>query len=395
MGPGLGDLQTSAGPANRRFPETPMITIENVSKRFGRFPAVRDVSLEIAEGKLVALLGPSGSGKTTLLRIIAGLERPEEGRILFAGTDATHMGARERHVGFVFQHYALFRHMTALENIAFGLAVRPRRSRPPRAERTRRARELLALVQMSEFEHRRPSQLSGGQRQRIALARALAIEPRVLLLDEPFGALDAKVRKELRQWLRDLHDRLRITSIFVTHDQEEALEIADRIVVMNRGAIEQVGTPTDVYDQPRTSFVFEFMGQANALPCSVRRQEVRIGGIPFSAPDYAGAEDGSAVAFVRPHALEIVPAGTHGSLAATVAHEVVLGPTVRLDLKIESAGMFTVEVPRNQHDLFKFARGARIGLIPRYMRTFLSDGSAGPTISNGQDAARVDRAKTP
>ena len=236
------------------------IAVRRVSKRFGTFAALDDVSLDVPNGELVALIGPSGSGKTTLLRIIAGLEAPDAGTILFDDEDATGQHVALRRVGFVFQHYALFRHMTVSENIAFGLRVRPRWLRPSEREIRQRVGELLNLVQLDWVADRYPSQLSGGQRQRIALARALAIEPRVLLLDEPFGALDAKVRKELRRWLRRLHDDLRITSVFVTHDQDEALEMADRVVVFNHGRIEQIGSPAQVRDEPATPFVREFLG---------------------------------------------------------------------------------------------------------------------------------------
>ncbi len=236
------------------------IAIDHVVKSFGSFRALDDVSLDLPPGELVALLGPSGCGKTTLLRIIAGLEAADSGRILLDGKDATDKDVRERQVGFVFQHYALFRHMTVFENVAFGLRVKPRATRPKEAEIRRRVTELLELVQLAWLKDRYPAQLSGGQRQRIALARALAVEPQVLLLDEPFGALDAKVRKELRRWLRRLHDELHISSVFVTHDQEEALEVADRVVLMNKGRIEQIGSPREIYDQPATSFAYSFLG---------------------------------------------------------------------------------------------------------------------------------------
>ncbi len=243
------------------------LDIQNVSKRFANFQALRDVSLSIDSGELVALLGPSGSGKTTLLRIIAGLETPDSGQVLFEGENVSDLSARHRQVGFVFQHYALFKHMTVFENVAFGLRVR--RQRPARGGIEAKVRELLHLVQLEGMEKRYPSQLSGGQRQRIALARALAIEPRVLLLDEPFGALDAQVRKELRRWLRRLHDEMGITGVFVTHDQEEALEVADRVVVTHRGGIEQVGTPAEIYDHPATPFIYQFLGNVNRIPCRV------------------------------------------------------------------------------------------------------------------------------
>jgi sulfate transport system ATP-binding protein len=256
------------------------IRIENIRKEFERYPALHDVSLNIHSGELIALLGPSGSGKTTLLRLIAGLEQPTVGRIFFGSEDASWKSVQERNVGFVFQHYALFRHMTVLDNIAFGLTVRPRKSRPSKAEIRRRALELLDMVQMTGLEKRYPNQLSGGQRQRVALARAMAIEPKVLLLDEPFGALDAKVRKELRRWLRDFHDRTGHTTVFVTHDQEEALELADRVVVMSQGKIEQVGTADDVYDTPNSPFVFSFIGDSVSLPVTIASGQVQVHGVP-------------------------------------------------------------------------------------------------------------------
>src|SRR4029078_3616374 len=249
--------------------------VRQVTKAAGSFRAVKDVSFSVAAGELVALLGPSGSGKTTLLRIIAGLETADAGPVILEGEDATATNARDRAVGFVFQHYALFRHMTVFENVAFGLRVRPRRERPSESEITRRVNELLELVPLKGYAHRYPRQLSGGQRQRVALARALAIEPRVLLLDEPFRALDAKVRKELRRWLRQLHEEMGLTSVFVTHDQEEALELADEVVVMRAGGIEQVGRPDEIYDHPATPFVYEFLGEVNRLPCTVRGGRVQ------------------------------------------------------------------------------------------------------------------------
>jgi len=260
------------------------IAIESVSKHFGAFQALNEVNLEIASGELVALLGPSGCGKTTLLRIIAGLETADSGRLSFHGEDTTETPVRERQVGFVFQHYALFRHLTVFENVAFGLRVRPRKQRPSNEFIKAKVTELLQLVQLDWLADRYPSQLSGGQRQRIALARALAVEPRVLLLDEPFGALDAQVRKELRRWLRRLHDELHITSVFVTHDQEEALEVADRVVVLNRCRIEQVGSPAEVYHQPTSPFVVEFLGQANKLPAQITAGRADVLGWQLPAP---------------------------------------------------------------------------------------------------------------
>ncbi len=272
------------------------IEIRNVKKNFGDFSALNDVTLDVPSGELVALLGPSGCGKTTLLRIIAGLEAPDAGSIHFHGKDTTERDVRERQVGFVFQHYALFRHMTVFENVAFGLRVRPKETRPSDAEIKRRVHELLELVQLDWLAGRYPPQLSGGQRQRIALARALAVEPKVLLLDEPFGALDAKVRKELRRWLRRLHDELHITSVFVTHDQEEALEVADRIVVMNKGKVEQIGTPQEVYDKPATAYVYNFLGHVNQFNSHVVKGEASIGGLNIKLDNENQQADGAALA---------------------------------------------------------------------------------------------------
>jgi sulfate transport system ATP-binding protein len=281
------------------------VTINNIRKEFERFPALNDVSLKIASGELIALLGPSGSGKTTLLRLIAGLDFPTAGQIFFGDEDASHHSVQERNVGFVFQHYALFRHMTVAENIGFGLKVRPSASRPPKAEIRRRVSELLDMVQLGGLEKRYPNQLSGGQRQRVALARAMAIEPRILLLDEPFGALDAKVRKELRRWLREFHDRTGHTTVFVTHDQEEALELADRVVVMSQGRIEQVGSADDVYDRPGSPFVFSFIGESSHLPVEVRQGTALFQGQPIGISE---AKDGAADLFFRPEDVALVDA---------------------------------------------------------------------------------------
>ena len=283
------------------------VEISAVRKRFTGFAALRGIDLEVATGELIALLGPSGSGKTTLLRIVAGLDWPDEGRILFDGEDATARGARERRVGFVFQHYALFRHMTVFDNVAFGLRVRARSERPSRGEIAQRVRRLLDLVQIGELSSRYPSELSGGQRQRVALARALAIEPRVLLLDEPFGALDAKVRKELRRWLRELHAAMGMTTIFVTHDQEEALELADRVVVMGEGRIEQVGTPAEVYDWPVNPFVYRFLGSANVLPGTLINGTVHVPGVAVAELDQPVIGRGPCSVYVRPHDIAVEP----------------------------------------------------------------------------------------
>ncbi|MCF9046077.1 sulfate/molybdate ABC transporter ATP-binding protein [Acinetobacter nectaris] len=279
------------------------IQVKNIEKNFGSFHALNNISLDFPEGQLVALLGPSGCGKTTLLRIIAGLEQADSGQVILEGHDATKTHVRERQVGFVFQHYALFRHMTVFDNVAFGLKVRPKETRPSDAEIAKRVHQLLELVQLDFLANRYPAQLSGGQRQRIALARALAVEPRVLLLDEPFGALDAKVRKELRRWLRNLHDELHITSIFVTHDQEEALEVADKIVVMNKGNIEQIGSPRDVYEKPETSFVFDFLGQANKFEGIQQNGKFTLGEDQLLLPSHTG--ESHLIAFARPHELNI------------------------------------------------------------------------------------------
>ncbi len=313
------------------------IEIRNVSKQFGDFHALRDVSLTVDSGELVALLGPSGCGKTTLLRIIAGLESAGQGNILFSGADTTAVPARERRVGFVFQHYALFRHMTVFENVAFGLRVKPRGLRPDEAGIRKKVHELLGLVQLDWLGDRFPAQLSGGQRQRIALARALAVEPKVLLLDEPFGALDAKVRKELRRWLRRLHDDLHVTSVFVTHDQEEALEVADRVVLMNSGRVEQVGSPQQVWEHPASPFVYGFLGDVNLFHGRAHEGEVRIGAdhhaVRLAAPEHHAAQDARAFAYVRPHDLEVrrYQPGANG-IAAQLTRSIVIGPIARLEL---------------------------------------------------------------
>jgi len=312
------------------------IEIRNLNKRFGATVVCDDLNLHIPAGELVALLGPSGSGKTTLLRIIAGLEVPDSGHVLFHGNDATHTDVRERQVGFVFQHYALFGHMTIFENVAFGLRVRPKSTRPTDREIEAKVTELLKLVQLDWVADRYPHQLSGGQRQRIALARALAVEPKVLLLDEPFGALDAKVRKELRRWLRRLHDEMHVTSVFVTHDQDEAMEVADRVVVMNHGRIEQQGTPDEVYDHPASPFVLQFLGDVNLF-------HGRIGHSP-------GSIDGEAdVSYVRPHELDIVGMAEPGALPVTLSQVLSVGAQTRIEFKRQDDGSYVdVEMPRSE-----------------------------------------------
>ncbi len=310
------------------------IQVKNISKGFGEFKALDNVSLNFPSGELVALLGPSGCGKTTLLRIIAGLEQADAGQVILEGADASNVHVRERQVGFVFQHYALFRHMTVFENVAFGLRVRPKATRPSESEIKRKVMDLLKLVQLDWVAERFPSQLSGGQRQRIALARALAVEPRVLLLDEPFGALDAKVRKELRRWLRRLHDELHITSIFVTHDQEEALEVADRVVLMNQGHVEQIGTPQEVYEHPATPFVYSFLGAVNLFHGRIEGEHLHLEGTTLNhGGDSASMNDGQALAFARPHELSIVAHDApEAGITATVSRILAFGAQVRVEL---------------------------------------------------------------
>jgi sulfate transport system ATP-binding protein len=324
------------------------IELGNIDKRFGDFVAVDNVSFTVETGELVALLGPSGSGKTTLLRIIAGLEWPDAGSVSFHGEDATATHARDRQVGFVFQHYALFGHLTIFENIAFGLRVRPRRHRPSEAAIATKVRTLLELVQLDWLADRFPHQLSGGQRQRIALARALAVEPRVLLLDEPFGALDARVRQELRRWLRRLHDEVHVTSVFVTHDQEEALEVADRVVVMNHGRVEQIGPPEEVYDRPATPFVYEFLGHVNRLPSGE-----------------------GATAFTRPHEFRVERRPSSGAWPARFVHGTAIGPVAKLEFALE-AGAQTVNValPRDAYRALSLRAGEVAYLTPTQQHAF-------------------------
>ncbi len=336
------------------------IEVENIRKTYGAFEALKGVSLRIESGELVALLGPSGSGKTTLLRIIAGLDLPDSGTVRLHEEDATNTTARNRRVGFVFQHYALFRHLTVFENVAFGLRLRPRATRPPEREIRDRVNKLLELIQLAWLADRYPSQLSGGQRQRVALARTLAVEPRVLLLDEPFGALDAKVRKELRRWLRRLHDELHIASVFVTHDQEEALEVADRVAIMNHGMIEQVGTPVEVYDRPANAFVYGFLGDVNLF-------HERIG--PSAARDSIG--------YVRPSELELSrhTGALNGAVVATVGHIGSAGPVVRIELKRDDNGqILEAELSRESFREMGLTAGDKVHVKPRNLRVF-PDGS--------------------
>lgn len=344
------------------------IEVKNLVKRFGTVTVCDGLNLNIPSGELVALLGPSGSGKTSLLRIIAGLETPDGGSVLFNGEDATHVAVRERQVGFVFQHYALFGHMTIFENVAFGLRVRPKDTRPSEAQIKAKVTDLLKLVQLDWIADRYPHQLSGGQRQRIALARALAVEPKVLLLDEPFGALDAKVRKELRRWLRRLHDEMHITSVFVTHDQEEAMEVADRIVVMNQGRIEQEGTPDQVYDHPATPFVLQFLGDVNLFHGRDHAQGAVVS---------AANAPADAVSYVRPHEIQVLARAEEGSLPVSLVHTLTVGPNTRLEFKrADGQGEIDVELPRSEYAALRdsgiLQAGATVHLKPRRIRRFLA-----------------------
>ena len=343
------------------------IEIKDVSKRFGSFVAVDRVSLQVPHGSLLALLGPSGSGKTTLLRIIAGLEVADEGSVLYNGEDITGHSARDRKVGFVFQHYALFRHMTIEDNIGYGLRVRG----VAKAERKQRVDELLKLIRLESFGTRYPAQLSGGQRQRVALARALAVEPKVLLLDEPFGALDAKVRLELRRWLRRLHDQIHLTSVFVTHDQEEALDLADRVAVMNRGVIVQEGTPEQVIEHPVAPFVMDFLGNVNVFHGHSDGGHARFG--PLAVSD-AGHPSGPVVGYARPYELDISEADTGGGFWATVKVVQLLGAIARTEVVDAEDRLVVVDVPRAQRDTLRLRPGQKVYVTPKRIRVFTGTG---------------------
>ncbi|KQX96652.1 MULTISPECIES: sulfate/molybdate ABC transporter ATP-binding protein [Massilia] len=352
------------------------IEVQHIRKQFGQFTALDDVSLKFADGELTALLGPSGCGKTTLLRIIAGLEYPDAGRVLLDGDDASNRHVRERQVGFVFQHYALFKHMTVFENVAFGLRVKPRKERPSEAVIREKVKKLLELVQLDWIADRYPPQLSGGQRQRIALARALAVEPRVLLLDEPFGALDAKVRKELRRWLRQLHDELHVTSIFVTHDQEEALEVADQVVLMNKGHIEQLGTPGDVYNHPASPFVYGFLGNVNLFHGRVNDGVLASGDATFHAPQFADVKNGEGIAYVRPHDLDVerYVAGGEG-VAVKLRRAHAIGPLAQLDLeRADNAQIIEAVIPNERYRELGLRDGETLLVKPRRMHVFVDQG---------------------
>jgi sulfate transport system ATP-binding protein len=330
------------------------ILVDNVSKQFGDFKAVDHVDVEVKTGSLVALLGPSGSGKSTLLRLIAGLEQPDSGRIFITGRDSTYDSVQRRGIGFVFQHYALFKHLTVRQNIAFGLEI----AKQPKNRVQNRVEELLELIQLKGLGDRYPSQLSGGQRQRVALARALALEPKVLLLDEPFGALDAKVRKDLRSWLRHLHDTVHVTTVFVTHDQEEAMEVSDEIVVMNRGQVEQVGTPAELYDNPSSPFVMSFIGPVNVLPSS------------SALFRHTGTTTNSPEVFLRPHNVVVELTSSSGTAPATVLRVIHLGWEIQAELELEDSQVFTVNLTREQFDQLELRPNQRVYVKPKSAKSF-------------------------
>ena len=346
------------------------IQVKNIEKHFGAFHALNNISLDFPDGQLVALLGPSGCGKTTLLRIIAGLESADGGQVILEGEDATNVHVREREAGFVFQHYALFRHMSVFDNIAFGLRVRPRATRPSEAEIKKRVTRLLDLVQLGFLADRYPAQLSGGQRQRIALARALAVEPRVLLLDEPFGALDAKVRKELRRWLRTLHDELHITSIFVTHDQEEALEVADQIIVMNKGNVEQIGSPREVYEKPATPFVFDFLGQANRFEGQNNAGTIQIGEDRIQLDSLRNAPSGDVIAFARPDELRIHAQPQDNAIQATFVRELWIAGKVVAELHDRQGKLIEISLTSEEAKLHQFRPNQTVWLSPSNLHLF-------------------------
>jgi sulfate transport system ATP-binding protein len=359
------------------------IELTGIVKRFGNFTALNGVSLAARDGEFLALLGPSGSGKTTLLRILAGLERPDAGTLRLHSQQVASIQPNDSNVGLVFQHYALFRHMTVFDNVAFGLSVKRGKDRLPKSEIRERVMKLLQLVQLGNLQDRYPAQLSGGQRQRVALARALAVEPRLLLLDEPFGALDAKVRKELRRWLRGLHDSMGLTSIFVTHDQEEALELADRVVVMSQGKIEQIGTPAEIYDHPATPFVYQFIGNSNRFECDVARGQVWIDGQSFGGTGDV-YPDGPALAFVRPHDLEIRAAGSGFGIPATVRQVFTAGNLLRVELDVHKGRQIVeVELDRSRN-IGDLSNGRDVLLMPQRIKLFPRNGvepAAAPDVA--------------
>ncbi len=349
------------------------IEVHHITKTFGAFTALREVSLSVATGELVALLGPSGSGKTTLLRIIAGLEEPDagSGAIRFHDEDVARQRVGSRQVGFVFQHYALFRHMNVFEKVAFGLRVRPRRLRPGRNRVKFKVMRLLKLVQLESMSHRYPHQLSGGQRQRVALARALAIEPKVLLLDEPFGALDARVRQELRQWLRRLHDEIHLTSVFVTHDQDEAMELADRVLVMNEGRVEQIGTPDEVFHNPKTEFVMNFLGQVNQFRGRVEGGKIHFATLALNAPHSSISLPQQVRVFVRPYDLEIeTRQNGHPAFPAVIRRVHSAGPNVRVQLRAGSGELLQAEIPQDRYRALEIGVDSQVFVSPRAVKVF-------------------------
>ena len=347
-------MSTNKPMISYRGAESVGIVVENVSKQFGSFKAVDDVNLEIKSGSLVALLGPSGSGKSTLLRLISGLEMPDSGKIFLTGKDATYQSVQDRNIGFVFQHYALFKHLTVRKNIAFGLELRS----SPKAKIKARVEQLLELVQLSGLGDRYPSQLSGGQRQRVALARALAVEPNVLLLDEPFGALDAKVRKDLRAWLRRLHDEVHVTTVFVTHDQEEAMEVSDEIVVMNKGRVEQVGTPAQIYDHPASAFVMSFIGPVNVLPSSSRIFQGN------------GFDSANPEMFLRPQDVIIETDANGSSVPARVSRLIHLGWEIQVELTLDDGQVVTAHLTRDRFDQLHLEAQQRVYVKPKDAKSF-------------------------
>lgn len=351
------------------------IEISNITKTFDSFKALSDINLKINTGELVALLGPSGSGKTTLLRIIAGLETSDVGSIVFDGEDNTGKTTQDRKVGFVFQHYALFKHMTVADNIAFGLKVRPSKLRPSKEEINKKVHELLSLVKMEELAKRYPSQLSGGQRQRIALARALAVEPKVLLLDEPFGALDAKVRKELRRWLRKLHDEYPITSVFVTHDQEEALDVADRIVILNQGKIEQIGTPEEVYDNPANPFVYNFLGNVNLFHGRVHNGKVEMGSLKLDVPEHTGTKDRDVISYIRPHDIEIYLEDKGDEfIGAEIFFIRAIGPIVNLEMRrLDNGDYIEAEISKDIYRKLNLKEKQKVYVKPKDFKVFVPE----------------------
>ncbi len=352
------------------------IELQNITKKFTGYTALDNISLNVASGELVALLGPSGCGKTTLLRIIAGLELPDNGKIILENRDTTNLPPRKKNVGFVFQHYALFRRLNVFDNVAFGLNVLPMRERPSRKEIRDRVEHLLKLVQMDWALKRFPSQLSGGQRQRVALARALAVNPKVLLLDEPFSALDAKVRQELRRWLRKLHDEIHVTSIFVTHDQEEALELADRIVVINKGRIEQQGTPIEVYDHPANAFVYNFLGNVNVFNGRIKNGKVSIGEHHVDAPDeLKHTDEKPSQTFVRPHEIGISRIrSSDDDLEGTIREVRLMGGQIGLNLVCEGfEHPIDAEIHRDLYINLELAKGEKVFVSLNRLRVFTGD----------------------